>query len=248
MMVGMAYSPTLALLPVVVVLVVVNLLNNRLAPRAYVPTSLTATGLLLLLFRYAGLGWADAGLGLAGLGPGVAWGLAGLILVAVGYLIGTLLPASRDWFSDRRVEHGGRGAAAYQVLVRIPFGTVLLEEVAFRGVLYGIVLVEYGAVWATAVSCAMFGLWHLLPALPLTRLNRAAGRAFGRRPTVAVAIAVLASALAGLVLCELRRYSGSLLAPVTLHWATNGLGYLTARLLVSRRARPTTARHRTRRP
>ena len=31
---------------------------------------------------------------------------------------------------------------------------------------------------------------------------------------------------AGLLLCELRRRSGSLLAPAGLHWATNALGVL----------------------
>jgi membrane protease YdiL (CAAX protease family) len=34
--------------------------------------------------------------------------------------------------------------------------------------------------------------------------------------------------LAGVVFCELRRRSGSLLAPAGLHWATNGLGVLAA--------------------
>lgn len=232
----MAYTPTAGLLAVVVVLIVVNLLNNRLAPRAYLFTSLIATGLLLLLFRQSGGGWADAGLGRGAARPGMFWGLASLMLVAVACLIGALLPASRGLFSDRRVERAGPGEAAYQVMVRIPFGTVLLEEIAFRGVLYGIVLMMYGVVWATVVSCVLFGFWHVLPALPLTSLNPVVGRAFGGRPATAVAIAVLASALAGLVLSQLRRYSGSLLAPVLLHWATNGGGYLTAFLLARRGA------------
>jgi membrane protease YdiL (CAAX protease family) len=38
------------------------------------------------------------------------------------------------------------------------------------------------------------------------------------------------TAAAGLVLAELRRRSGSLLAPGLLHWATNGLGYLVGAL------------------
>ena len=39
---------------------------------------------------------------------------------------------------------------------------------------------------------------------------------------------VLFTGLAGVVFCELRRRSGSLLASAGLHWATNGLGVLTA--------------------
>ncbi|MGP0024923.1 MAG: type II CAAX prenyl endopeptidase Rce1 family protein [Streptosporangiaceae bacterium] len=37
---------------------------------------------------------------------------------------------------------------------------------------------------------------------------------------------VLFTGLAGVVFCELRRRSGSLLAPAGLHWATNVLGVL----------------------
>jgi membrane protease YdiL (CAAX protease family) len=42
---------------------------------------------------------------------------------------------------------------------------------------------------------------------------------------------VLFTAAAGCLFCELRRRSGSLLAPMGLHWATNALGYLFAFLL-----------------
>jgi membrane protease YdiL (CAAX protease family) len=38
--------------------------------------------------------------------------------------------------------------------------------------------------------------------------------------------AVLFTAAAGALLCEHRRDSGSLLAPIGLHWSTNALGYL----------------------
>jgi membrane protease YdiL (CAAX protease family) len=40
-----------------------------------------------------------------------------------------------------------------------------------------------------------------------------------------VAVAIAATAVAGVVLCELRRRSGSLAAPMALHWAVNSLGY-----------------------
>jgi membrane protease YdiL (CAAX protease family) len=216
------------LLAVVGVLVVVNLVNNRFAPRAYVLTSLLATGLLLALFRWAGFGWSDAGLAAGAAGRGAVWGLACVVVVASGCLLAARLPVARDALADRRVAHAGPAEVAYQVLVRIPFGTVVLEEVAFRGVLYGLLLAVHGPLVAAAVSSVLFGMWHVLPALPMTRLNPAAGRAFGGRPALAVAAAVVATTVAGLLMCELRRRSGSLLAPMALHWAVNGLGYLTA--------------------
>src|SRR6266487_3517298 len=227
----MTFTPPVGLAAAVAVLVVVNLLNNRLARSAYLPMSLVTTALLLAVFRLTGLTWADAGLGRDELARGARWGLALATLVAVGYLAGALLPATRRVFLDRRVEHAGVGAAAYQTLVRIPLGTVMLEEVAFRGVLYGLVSDAYGITWATAVSCSLFGLWHVLPARDLPELNPVAGRVFRTHSAVVVTAAVIATALAGVFLCEVRRRTGRLLAPIALHWATNALGYLTAFLV-----------------
>jgi membrane protease YdiL (CAAX protease family) len=229
----MTPAPLVALAAAVAVLVVANVLNNRLARSAYLPTSLVTTALLLAVFGLTNVPWADAGLGRDALARGARWALVLVTLVAVGYLVGALLPATRRVFLDRRVAHAGPGTVAYQVLVRIPVGTVLLEEVAFRGVLYGLLRHPYGIAWATAVSAALFGLWHVLPARELPRLNPVAGRVFGTHPALVIPAAVIATALAGVVLCELQRRSGGLLAPIALHWAINALGYLTA-LLVTR--------------
>jgi membrane protease YdiL (CAAX protease family) len=215
------------------VLVLANVLNNRLAPRWYPLTALGTTAVLLALYRWSGAPWGDAGLGRDFFG-GAVWGLLLIALVALVFLVGALLPATRAVFRDRRVRGAHGAEVAYQVLVRIPLGTVLLEEVAFRGVLYGLVRHGYGVPWATVVSCALFGLWHVLPATALTRNNPVAGRVFDRRRWLLVPVTVLATGLAGAVLCEAQRRSGSLLTPMALHWAVNGLGYLTA-YLVSRR-------------
>ena len=45
----------------------------------------------------------------------------------------------------------------------MPLGTVLLEEVAFRGVLWGLLAHMDGPRVATLVSHSLFGLWHILP-------------------------------------------------------------------------------------
>jgi membrane protease YdiL (CAAX protease family) len=53
--------------------------------------------------------------------------------------------------------------------------------------------------------------------------------AFGA--ALAVAATVLFTAAAGVLFCELRRRSGSLLAPMGLHWAVNAFGYVAGFLL-----------------
>lgn len=184
--------------------------------------------LLLLLARAAGLGAADVGLGRGSLRRGAAYALAAVAAVAVVYAVAAWLPATRPAFLDERYRHD-LGGAAWVAFAVIPLGTVLFEEVAFRGVLWGLVRRERGATRATVVSSVLFGLWHVLPSLRLHRVNPAVAGLVGDGAAgrvLAVAGAVGFTAAAGVLLCELRRRSGSLLAPAGLHWAVNGLGVL----------------------
>jgi CAAX protease family protein len=49
------------------------------------------------------------------------------------------VPVTCPWFEDQRVaEVDTPVELAYQALVRIPFGSAVLEEFAFRGVLVGL--------------------------------------------------------------------------------------------------------------
>ncbi|MFC5748852.1 CPBP family intramembrane glutamic endopeptidase [Actinomadura rugatobispora] len=234
----MSLSPHAALAAAVAVLVAANVLNNRLAPSAYVLTSVVTTGVLLALFASAGVGWSQAGLGRDAARRGLVWDLVLVAAVAACYLVLALLPATRELFLDRRVGDAGQGRLVFEVFVRIPLGTVLLEEVAFRGVLYGLVRAEHGVVWATAVSSVLFGLWHVLPSSGISTVNPHFERIFGTGAAgaaVAVAVTVVAMTLAGALLCEVQRRSGSLIAPAALHWAVNGLGFATAYAVIGGR-------------
>jgi membrane protease YdiL (CAAX protease family) len=216
---------------VVAVLVATNALTNRLAPELYVPLCLTVAALLLLIARWDGLTRRDLGLGRESAGRGLRWALvlAGAVLVVYG--IGLAVPLTRDAFLDERVTSLSAGELLARVLIRVPFGTVLLEEIAFRGVLWAMLVRRWGTTWATAVSSLLFGLWHVLPSLGLSRANPAVEAVFGASQAgvaLSVAAAAAGTAIGGVVLCELRRRSGSLIAPVGLHGALNGAGYLLA--------------------
>ncbi|MEV5598763.1 CPBP family intramembrane glutamic endopeptidase [Streptomyces sp. NPDC052496] len=218
----------------VAVLAVADPVNNWWAP-AFGPLTAVVVCVLLLgvLFR-AGGSWADAGLGAGSLKRGACWALVSAGLVGVGYAVAASLPVTRGLFADARYGGLTGGQVALRVLVTVPVGTVLLEEVAFRGVLYGSVRRARGTVWATAVSSALFGVWHVLPSLGLAAAKPALTPVFGRSvpgAVAAVVAAVLFTGAAGVLFCELRRRSGSLLAPMGLHWAVNAFGYLAGYLL-----------------
>ncbi|WP_433291695.1 lysostaphin resistance A-like protein [Actinoplanes sp. CA-030573] len=190
--------------------------------------------LLVVIARRAGLTWHDLGLSRRTLVPGLKYAVGAILAVAAVYAVGAAIPLTRPAFQDVRY-HLHPGAALLTAFIIVPLGTVLLEEIAFRGVLLGLVKRHRGATWASITSSVLFGLWHILPSLRLGQANQAVGAVLGGGRWLPVLGAVAFTAVAGLLLCELRRRSGSLLAAAALHWATNGLGLLVAAALATTR-------------
>jgi membrane protease YdiL (CAAX protease family) len=216
----------------VLVLAGTNVLDDRVAHSRTLPVNLAVAALLLLLARWDGLAAVDVGLGRGSLGRGLRWGGTAAAVVLATYAVALLVPAGREAFLDRRAELGVADGL-YQALVQVPFGTVLLEELAFRGVLLAMAARRWGTVPGVAFSSVLFGLWHVLPSTYTRRANPVVEHVFGTGPVALwawVAVSVLATAAAGTLFCWLRLRSGSLLAPAGLHWATNGFGYLGALL------------------
>lgn len=229
--VGNSCAAMWMLLLAVVVLVVANVLNGVLAAVWYVPVCVVAAALLVLIARRSGYTWDDLGLGRAAARRGLRWGLVLVGAVLVILSVGLALPFTREAFLDERAAGLSSVELVYRVLVRVPLGTVLLEEIAFRGVLWAMVRRRCGPVWATVVSSVLFGLWHVQPSRGLTRANAAAQAVFGAGQVgiaLSVTAAVVGTALAGALLCELRRRSGSLIPPVLLHGTLNGASYALA--------------------
>jgi len=221
---------------VLVVLLVSNVWVHVGPRRAHVVTQPVTALLLLVLGRAAGLSWADLGLALPAARVGVLVGLAGAVLVAAGYGLALAVPAARVAFLDTRYHLDVRSTVR-TALVVIPLSTVILEETAFRGVLWGLIQADAGPVAATIVSSALFGLWHVLPALDVVSTSTAVASGGGswRQKVTVVVTTVLGTALAGVLLAELRRRTGSLLAPVAVHWAANGIGVVASAWLWRRR-------------
>ena len=136
------------------------------------------------------------------------------------------IPAVRDAVTP--ADDGSWGDVLLQSLVVIPLGTVLGEEFAFRGVLWSLLRRARGQGFATLVSSALFALWHVLPALGGSTANEVVTDTVGDGSGNALLVVVTVgfTGLAGILLCELRVRSGSLLAPILLHWAVNGFGVL----------------------
>lgn len=221
---------------IVVVLVVANVGSNRVVPEAlYLPWAWASTAAVLVVaVRLDGRTGAELGLGRDRRRAGLLVGGAVVALTAAVMLLGALLPATQDLYRDDRVAEASLGGTLFDALVRVPLGTVLLEEVAFRGAVLAMLAARTTRTRALVISSLVFGLWHILPGWEVGTVNPTLRDLFGDAGRIVpVAAAVASTTLAGLVLGLFRERSGSLLAPMLVHWSTNGLGYLFAYAVIT---------------
>jgi membrane protease YdiL (CAAX protease family) len=199
--------------------------------RLYVPVNVAVAGLLLAIAAASRLSLADIGLSPSRVLTGLRVAGVIVVIVAVAIALGAGLPLTRGFFEDQRIAAiDGGGALAYQVLVRIPFGTALLEEVAFRGVLLALLSRHVSTAAAVAISSALFGLWHINPTLSALATNELAPGVLAQ--TGAVTAAVIFTAIGGALFCGLRLATDSLVAPLVVHAAINSLATLAAYLVL----------------
>jgi uncharacterized protein len=217
---------------VVVVLVCANLIAHFTTPWASVATVPAAAVGLVALLRFNGLGWAELGLGRDHWKSGAAYALGAIALVATAIAVGVLLPLTRPMFMNNH--YATISGAVVASMIIIPLQTVIPEELAFRGVLHGTLTRAWGFRGVAVAGSLLFGLWHIATSLGLTSSNVGFTRLFGGGVVgmlTGVTLAVIATAIAGFVFSWLRRRSGSLIAPIALHWSLNGLGALAAALV-----------------
>ncbi|BBZ28732.1 abortive infection protein [Mycolicibacterium madagascariense] len=217
---------------VVVVLALTNLLAHFTTPWANVVVVPVAAVALVVLVRSRGLGWAELGLGREHWRSGACYAGGAVALVATVIAVGALLPWTRPMFLNDH--YATMSGALLASLIIIPLQTVIPEELAFRGVLHGALDRAWGFRGVAAAGSLLFGLWHIATSFGLTSSNVGFTDLFGAGAVgmiAGVVMAVIATGAAGFVFTWLRRRSGSLLAPIALHWSLNGLGALAAALV-----------------
>jgi uncharacterized protein len=217
---------------IIVVLVLTNLVAHFTTPWASVAIVPAAAAGLVILLRFNGLGWAELGLGRDHWKSGAVYALAAMALVVTVIAVGVLLPLTRPMFMNNR--YATVSGALVASMIIIPLQTVIPEELAFRGVLHGALHRAWGFRGVALAGSLLFGLWHIATSLGLTSSNVGFTRLLGGGVVgmlAGVTLAVVATAGAGFVFSWLRRRSGSLIAPIALHWSLNGLGALAAALV-----------------
>lgn len=193
-----------------------NLARTLVVPdRFHLPFVLGLGAAVVGLGVRAGCRADDLGLGRRHLGRGLRYGLGAAAAVGGALALAAASPAA-GWFDDPRAEVDVP-SLVWSALVVIPVGTVLVEELAFRGVLQALLRRGRGRAQALAVGSALFGLWHVAPTW-----SDGPGTVLGT---------FVATTAAGVAFGWLRERSGSLAAPALAHVATNSGALVTAWLL-----------------
>jgi membrane protease YdiL (CAAX protease family) len=138
--------------------------------------------------------------------------------------VAAVIPATNGFLHDSRAAISG-GRLFYELVVTISLGTVVPEELAFRGVLLGAALRLWTTWRAVLVTSVLFGLWHVAPTLHTMSDNQSVRHASA---VLVVLGAVAVTSAAGVIFCWLRLRSRSLVAPAIAHFATNGLALAVA--------------------
>lgn len=199
------------------------ILSYTLPPKRHFAVNVLCAGTVGLFGYIAGLSLADMGLGFSQLihalpiSIGIAFAIASAISLSVR------IPWLRTIFGGSPLAGGTRRQIAYAVGVRIPLSTALLEEVLFRGVLLGLLLVDHSTITAITVSSLIFGVWHIFPTVAQMEHNKALAAMLHKRQRIGMVIGtVITTALAGAAFNLLRIWTGSLFTPWMIHWAING--------------------------
>lgn len=180
---------------------------------------------VFIAYRHKVFSLKSIGLGRGSLFRGVKPSLIlGCAIAAVMVAVYLIAP---DYFQDERYRNSAV-SATLQVIVVLPFFTILLEELLFRGVMPCILSKDFNQTKANVFSALLFGLWHVLSS---TYLPAISVPLLGELPNLIGSICVvLATGLFGYVLIWLRYRYDSLLVPVIVHWVINGAGVVLAYL------------------
>ena len=218
---------TPALIVTILGLAAFNATRSRLPSGLHLTVAMVA--FVLLVAAWASVSSAELGLGQKDLGRGLAYGAGAFALVTVVLVVAAFIPAAKGFFDDARADVGV-GSMLIEVLIEVPLGTVLLEELAFRGSLLAL-LRRRLPVWpAVLASSLLFGCWHIGVAISSASSNAAVPDSGGGL-VLTVLGTVAATTVAGIVFCWLRLRSGSLVAPMLAHIATNSVAFTVAWVL-----------------
>jgi tRNA pseudouridine32 synthase/23S rRNA pseudouridine746 synthase len=192
-----------------------------------------SAGTLLIVIvasRWCGLTWAEAGIGwtnllrssLIGAGIGIGLAAAVLLVLEVGARLGTPI-------TYQPLRGASISAVLTHALVGLPLQTAIPEELAFRGLVLGLLMRKLTPLRAALVTSAFFVAWHVVVQGQTLAVTNFASP-WQIVPAMGLAFAGLFAG--GVIFALLRLRTRNLAAAVMAHWffdaaVITGLFFLT---------------------
>lgn len=201
-----------------------NIARSALIPNgAHFVSNLSFAAAVVLAAVSIGMSTDQMGLERDRLGRGVRLGACAAAAIAAVVVIAALVPAAGGSFDDDRVDVSF-GRMLLRVVIVIPLGTALTEELVFRGVLHGLLRDRLATVASALVGATIFGVWHLYPVW--RGFDMSTGGDLGR--AAAVFGTFVATFGAGLGFVWLRHRAGHVAASFLAHIGTNSVPFAVA--------------------
>jgi membrane protease YdiL (CAAX protease family) len=226
-MISIAYAQELVL--IILILLYSTVLERAVPERFHLYLNIAIAGVAILLGLSFGLNFEQMGLAFNKILPGIFIALTAVGAIVLGTSIIATIPFLRRFFLSDDLAHASGKLITYEATVRVPFGTALIEEVLFRGVLLGLLLQHNSTIIAIIISSIIFGLWHILPTISMLEENKILAKAskdLASRKYGSVIGVVLITTSAGFIFAWLRIISNSIIAPWLVHWSINSSGML----------------------
>ncbi len=222
-----AYAQEIVL--IILILLYSTVLAKSVPTKYHLYLNISITALAILLGFSFGLNVEQMSLALGKILPGIFIAFAAVVVIVLFTSIVATIPVLRRFFLGDNLAHASGKLITYEATIRVPFGTALIEEVLFRGVLLGLLLQHNSSLVAILISAIIFGLWHIFPTIAMLENNKILAKAnkdLRRRKYGSIIGVVLITASAGVVFAWLRIISNSVVAPWLVHWSINSSGML----------------------
>lgn len=139
----------------------------------------------------------------------LGYGIYFLSFLAMSILIQTRAPELLEQEQSLGFSRSAEGPELALIFVSLVILPPLVEEILFRGFLYGGLRRRLPVIWSTLLASGIFAAAHL----------------FGGETGVLLWVAAADTFILSMVLCQLRERSGSLWPPILLHGIKNFVAY-----------------------
>lgn len=214
---------------IILILLYSTVLYGAVKPKFHLILNIGIALVAILLGFAFGINLEQMGLALDKILPGIFIAFMAALVIIISTAVIAIIPMLRKFFLGDDLAHASGKLITYEATIRVPFGTALLEEVLFRGVLLGLLLQHNSTVVAVLISSVIFGLWHILPTISMLESNKIIAKAnsdLKHRRYGSVIGVVIITTTAGILFSWLRIISNSIIAPWLVHWSINSSGML----------------------